>query len=154
MCIKKKKKTHCVWYNSNNIIFTNLSIHYNILIKGLLFLFSENWKHTSFAAKRFCWMFTKCSTLEHTNNAIQHYFFFFLYNIILVIYYDKIYFSVAIQTMASLICDWTGCVVPVTLVCVVPRLLILRIYLWNAPCTSTFAKQNNTDTQRPCRTRQ
>jgi len=58
--------------------------------------------------------------------------------------------TAADQTTASLTCDWAGCVVPVTFVCVVPLLLILRMYLWNAPCTSTLAKQNNTDTHRPC----
>lgn len=84
------KKNHCVWYNSNTIIFSNVSIHYHILIKGFWFLFSENWKHTSFATKRFCWMFTKCSTLEHTNNAIQHYYFFFFiqYNTCNILWYN------------------------------------------------------------------
>lgn len=48
-----------------------LYIHYR-LFKGFWFFFSEDWKHTSFAAKRFCRMFTKRSTLGHTQHALRH----------------------------------------------------------------------------------
>lgn len=158
--------SHCScstrWSVSNFTFFFSFPLIYYYLLR-----FSEDRKHTGVATKGFGRVFTKRSTLDARKHK-RVYALFFLFPISTSFFFSFHYYYTLqrnnisfilssraaatpnVQTTASLTCDWTGCVVPVTLVCVVPLRLILRMYLWNAPCTSTLAKQNSTDTHRPC----